>query len=272
MYTNRILRATLLALVISMTSLTATAGSLEEVLAPLANDVSAAPVLHAIDASPSLKQRMETLASTGQLTAIRIVPDSTPPKVRGQAFGGAIDDTSMILTAGLLTALQQNRRTDVITENDVLPDNTVFVLSHLARHLEIRTRQEQFNAHFQELVHDALEKADQSGTEFDPQPLIEFATQGNLRLEAECMISGWNAVVDAAIHTTGKDNTTDEAEVAMMLGPLLFNLRYRDVFNKAMALPQDQRIQLMADGIPMDQRNIDAIVAALMQMQMFDIQ
>lgn len=272
MHTNRILRATLLALVVSLVSLTATAGSLDEVLAPLAKDASAAPVLHAIDASPALKQRMEALASTDQLTAIQIVPDAAAPTVHGQAFGGAIDDTTMVLTTGLLTVLQQNRRTDVITEHDVLPDNTVFVLSHLARHLEIRTRQEQFDAHFQELVHEALENADQSGTEIDKQPLIEYATQGNLKLEAECMISGWNTVVNAAIHTTGKDNSTDEAEVAMMLAPLLINLRYREVFTKAIELPEDQRIQLMANGIPMDQRNIDAIVAALMQMQLFDIQ
>lgn len=272
MHTSRTLCATLLVLVVSLASLTATAGSLDEVLAPLANNTSAVSILRAVDASPALKQRMEVLAGTGQLTAIDIVSDSAPPVVRGQPFAGAIDDTRIVLTTGLLAALEQNRRSDVISEHDVLPDNTVFVLSHLAHHLEIRTRQEQFDEHLQELVHEALEKADQSGTELDQQPLIQYATQGNLELEAECMISGWNAVVNAAIHTTGKDNTTDEAEVAMMLAPLLINLRYREVFTKAMELPQDQRIQLQANGIPMDQRNINAVVAALMQMQLLDIQ
>ena len=272
MNNTRTLFAIVIALACSLSSLSATAGSLEEVLAPLAQDKSAAPILSAIDASPALKHRLEALANSGELTAIVVVPDAQPPVVRGQAFAGATDDTIIILTAGLLTELQQNRRTDVIGKNDVLPDNTVFVLSHLAHHLEIRTRQEQFNAHLQELVHEALAKADQSGAEFDQQPLIEFATQGNLQLEAECMISGWNAVVNAAVHTAGKDNTTDEAEVAVMLAPLLINLRYREVFTKAMELPKDQRIQLMANGIPMDQRNIDAIIAALMQMQLLDIQ
>jgi hypothetical protein len=74
------------------------------------------------------------LAATGALTAIKVVPVSDIPSAKRALFRGVVDGTTIVVSTELLADLQKKRLFDVVFDDDVLPNNTTFVLSHLAYH------------------------------------------------------------------------------------------------------------------------------------------
>lgn len=248
------------------------AASLDSVLAPLNADTAGVQIRSAIDASPMLRKRLQALAKDERLTAIRIVADDNAPVKRDHSFSAATVGSTLVLTRGLLHALSNNRRSDVMDGSEVLPNNTVFVLSHLAHHLESGAEVAAMEARVQSRAKQGLEQAQRDGTTFDGTAIVAEAMQTGLRIEGGAMIQGWNALVDAAAFTAGNGRPMDEGARAMLLGPLLINFRYSDMISRAMDLPEGQRIQLRADGIPLDDRNIGAFVTVLSTSKMLDIE
>ncbi|MEH6420910.1 hypothetical protein [Pseudomonas sp. CGJS7] len=220
----------------------------------------------ALSAAPSLRKQLAQLAASGQLTAIEIVPDDRAPSVRNQNFAGATQDSRIVLTSGLLDALRQNRIDDVVRAEDMLPDNTVFVLAHLGQHLAARKQAELDDAELKSEIEKGMAAAKAASTPFDATAIVGKSIDKAIAREAQAMIVGWNAVVDAGIQANGGKQIN-----AYQMFTLLRNLRYGSLFIKALD-EKPTRLQLLSNGIPVDARNIGAIVDALKQSKLYDIE
>ncbi|MGO1071910.1 hypothetical protein [Lysobacter sp. CA199] len=220
----------------------------------------------ALAAAPSVRKQLAQLAASGELTAIDIVPDDQAPKLRNQTFAGATQDRRIVLTSGLLDALRDNRISDVVQAEDLLPDNTVFVLAHFGHHLARRKQVEHDDAELKREIEKGLAAAKAASTPFDATPIVGASIDKAIAREAEAMIVGWNAVVEAGTQANGGKQIS-----AYQMFTLLRNLRYGSVFIKALDR-KPTTLQLMSDGVPVDERNIGAIVEALKQSKLYDIE
>lgn len=91
-------------------------------------------IKNAINASPALLAQLNDLSSSGNLTAIRVSTPDAIPMIQGIRFGAIREGSQFVFSSILLQELLKNRIHDAGKESDILPDNTVFVLSHLAYH------------------------------------------------------------------------------------------------------------------------------------------
>ena len=212
---------------------------LDAILTDLARDKSpeaSARIVSAIDASPPLTRRIDALAHDGALK--RIVVVDRP--VNG-VFGAAANAETWTFTSSFLTALDKRRYFDVVRADDVLPDQTVFVLAHLAYHL----------------VHPALQA---KGT--TPQAFVA----ARLRDEAGAFVDSWNATVGEAILRNG--HALSNGQIAT----LLLNCRYRFALlgskTNGIAAPH-----LEDDGrITASSANLDQVAATLERSPIVDLQ
>jgi hypothetical protein len=265
-----------LALLLGLAAVPAGATPLDAILASVerqADPAQAAQLRQAVQASPQLRRQLDDLAARGELEAIDVVADTAMPQVNGHAFAAAVQGRHLVLSEGLLRALQRNRRSDVERAGEVMPDNTVFVLAHLAVHLAARERQASFEQHLRERTAAGLEAAGKAGAAtFDGTALAQEALNHSMAIEASGVIAGWNAVADAAQASAGHGQPLQEEDAARLLPALLFNLRYREVFERAMAQPDDQRVRIGAWRIAPDGHNLQSIAQALLDGPMLEIQ
>ena len=220
----------------------------------------------ALEASPQLRKQMAALASSGDLDTIRVVPDAEGPSQGNTRFGGGVDGRTIVLTPGLLARLRDYRG-HRYESGQMLPNGTVFVLAHFARHLAAREQDQAIEARIRERVRAGLEQASAQGTDFDATPVAAEAIEQKLQAEARAMIEGWNAVVDAATQANGGTISAEQ------MFHLLSNLPYGDLFMRAIEPGEGKPgIRLMSNGIPVDETCIAAVAAALSKSRMYDIQ
>jgi hypothetical protein len=165
-------------------------------------------IVDAVTASPALSSRFGELVANGKLTAIDVVearatgrasgPFAGAPPVKGP-FAAALDGSRIILSSQLLSMLRNGRLLDTASADDVLPDQTVFVLAHLAYHLR-----------------EPIAPTPKPGED------VDSFTARRLESEANAYIYAWNTTVDEAVHRRG-----GAALNADQITSLLLNCRYR---------------------------------------------
>lgn len=231
----------ILAFALAVVAHAATNGSpLDAILQKLSSSAStddATRIEQAIHASPALRAQLDALASAGKLKSITVKPGDVAASENGAYFGAAFDANGIVLSEVFLG--EQNRMAyDVRTPNEILPNNTVFVLGHLAYHL----RDTQY-----------VEEAARRAANRDA-----FMTEV-MRNEAGAFIQGWNDVVDAATVTNGNKPLS-----ARQAGDLLINLRYRAAFIKAMNAKAGPKLKFSNDGhIEASDSNLKSMATAL---------
>lgn len=222
---------------------------LDGILQKLSSSAPADDVIRveqAIEASPALRSQLDALASAGKLKSITVEPGDVAVSKNGADFGAAFDASGIVLSEVFLG--QQSRMAfDVRTPNEILPNNTVFVLGHLAYHLR--------DARY-------VEEAARLAANQDA------FTAEVMRNEAGAFIQGWDDVVDAATVANGNKPLSGG-----QAGELLINLRYRSAFIKAMNAKSGQKLVFLNDGrIDASDQNLNAMAAALTNSPMADVE
>lgn len=232
-------------------------------LSQSANPEQFSQISSAITASPTLSEQLNELAASGKITEIRVVPLEAIQTVRGGRFGASLNGTQLVLAANLLAELVKNRLFDVVKPNDVLPNNTTFVIGHLAFHAKTTDEMSKFDSDMKRMIEERSKTAGQH----DFTALFLLSQRTRIENEASAFIQGWNYVVDAATQANGGKALTTE-----QVSSLLINLRYRFAFVKALQI-KDDGVQISNTGmIHMNERNIKAVATALGTSPMADIQ
>lgn len=199
------------------------------------NDV--ARIEGAIHASPELLGQLNALASSDKLKSITVKSGEVAAADNGASFGAAFDAEGILL-AEVFLGEQSRMAYDVRIPNEILPNNTVFVLGHLAYHLR--------DAKYVEQAAHRAANEDAFMTEV-------------MRNEAAAFIQGWNDVVDAATVANGNKPLSGG-----QAGELMINLLYRSAFIKAMNAKAGPKLDFSKGGyIEASDRNLDAMAAAL---------
>jgi hypothetical protein len=214
----------------------------------------------AILASPALAKELSTLADNGLLTTFSI---DTPPSgsARPGTFGAGISGTDWVFKSSFLEEQGTARIYDVVDKDDILPNNMVFALGHLAFHAQ---REEQFKKDEEALKGTSSDAVASDAKRKDFSNPMERWIDLRLRYEAGAFIHGWNYVYDAAV----LENHTNPLS-ANQVGSLLLNLRNRAIFLKAM---NNNRLFSGSGRIEQTATNVDAIVVALHGSKLIDIE
>ena len=206
----------------------------------------------AIASSPALQAQMKALAASGKLTDI-VVGDIADSPPKAWPFSAWIHGTTWVFRSDFIEQHGKNRLFHVVKPDDILPDNLVFALGHLA--YETQTASEQ------------ISPAAASASHISKQQWIA-ARMSN---DASATIQGWNDTVDTAeLENGSKPLSVSQA------GDLLLNLRYRGPLIRAIKAQSDQagKQSLMAnDGnVAMTPVNVAAVAEALSSTPLFDVQ
>lgn len=192
----------------------------------------------AVTASPQLAKQLANLASSGKLTQIVVVPERT----WGKPFNGIVDGSKIVLTTDFVKSQFGGRLFDVVNDDDILPNNLVFCLGHLAYQLGAEA--------------------------IDPRSFgspLEYAMK-RIRKDAGAFIQGWNDVVDAAVASNGGKELTPRQG-----GQLLMNMRYRSVFLQAIL--KEPKLEMLNSGfIEASEGNISSIATALKTSPLADVE
>lgn len=220
------------------------AAGIDDLLANLTANASqeqGAQMSDAIHGAPLLTGQLNELIAAGKLTSIDIVARTAP---KPGPFSSWTAGTKIQLTEDLLPHLLKDHPFDVIRAGDVFPNNTTFVLGHLAYHLSHNPR-------------------DLLGRQLSPDDFI----RARIRNEAEAFIQGWNDTVDAAVKANGSKPLAPQ-----QIASMLMQLRYRFAF--LMALRQaDNKLHISDSGmIESTDANIASIAAVLEKSQLADIE
>lgn len=217
----------------------------------------------AIAASPALTEQLNDLASSRRVTEIRVIPPEAIQQTRGIRFGASFNGTQFVLATNLLVELMKNRAYDAMKLNDVLPNNTTFVIGHLAFHAATSNDMARSDSDIKRMIEERSKTAGQH----DYTDLLLLGQRTRIENEASVFIQGWNYVVDAATQANGGKTLTAE-----QISTILLNLRYRFAFVKALQLKEDG-LQISNTGtVQMNERNTKAVAAALATSPMADIQ
>jgi hypothetical protein len=238
---GRIVRT--LALVLAALPAAAAPPAATALLTVLANFARSVPtdqfeqISAAIGASPQLATRLGDLAQSGALTAIVVAPAPT-----GSPFNATADDARISIAPSLLTALARQRLFDVVQDDDVLPNNTVFVLAHLVHHLE----------------NPAAFRFPAPGGSIDRTTWVD----ARLKAEAAAFLDAWNVTVDEATRRHGAPLS------GRQVASVLLNLRYRFVFTVVR-----QKLKFEPDGsISIDDASIAVVADRLKSSRLSDLE
>jgi hypothetical protein len=218
----------------------------------------------AIDASPVLARQLNELADDGRLRRFAVGdPSDLPPKTG--PFSAWISGTTWAFTPQFVQKQAKTRVYDVVQPGDILPDNMVFALGHLAYKAETMAAVE---ASLQALKAQAsAPRQQQSVLLSQPTNLLLQVRDLHMNNEAGAFIKAWNDTVDAAVHENGGKELTVKQAVTVLL-----NLRYRSVFVKAME-STDHRLTIANNGyVEANQANLAAMVQVLSTSPVYDVQ
>jgi hypothetical protein len=226
----------LLPVVLAASRADAQPASVETALKPVINKLARtassqqfSQIIGAARASPLLAGQLGRLVTQGKLTEIRIVAAKGP-----KPFAAWVGGTVIYFTSDFLVE-QRDYRGPTFPSSNILPNNTVYCLGHLAYHLEAGV----------------------------PDParfsrMDEFVRK-NLEIEAGAYIQGYNDVMDAAMLANGGRPLGERQAL-----PILMNPRYREALAKA---------RLTATGmIDLNAQNIALVIESLRSQRITDLE
>lgn len=208
-------------------------------------------VVEAIESSELLKAQLNQICIAGKLKDIKVLRRSDLPHAKGRSFGGFADGSTIYLSVELMAALLNSRAYDVLQTDEVLPNNTVFVLAHLAHHLVT----------FDDLLAPGR------------YPSRDAYVNARIEDESSALIQAWNATVDDATRRNGKRQLSTQQAMG-----LLMNIRYRSIFLKAMNIgtsagPAEEALKFLPSGaIEASKENMKAFARAIRESNMPDVE
>lgn len=239
--------------------------ALDQVLDQLATQAPAdqvARLREAIGSSPSLRAQMDALAASGQLKHVAIGEAANQVPRQGP-FSAWLHDDTWAFTGDFIGKHGRERLHDVVQPDDILPDNLVFVLGHMA--YEAKTANE---ITAKAAAIQASYKSQASAGNNDATSALKQWVSLRIDNDAAATIQAWDDTVDAAQHTNG-----DKPLSTRQAAGLVMNLRYRSVLIKAMQAAGDDKLAIGNDGrVEMTPANIAAISKALSTSSVLDVQ
>lgn len=194
-------------------------------------------VADAITASPALARQLGDLAQAGRLTGFEI---ATPQRKQSSPFATTIDHGRIVFAGDFLAQVVKKRLYDVVTADQILPNNLVFVLGSFAYQLQ------------------------NPGAQGQPAPsdMASFV-KAHLEKDTRSFIQGWDDVVDAAVKENGSKPLTVQQQ-----GMLVLNLRYRILF---LDKDSQRKIAFSPSGaIDPTGQNVAAVMAIVVRTSLLD--
>lgn len=225
-----------------------------------AGKAEADQIVLAIQSSPELSQQLEALMASGKLADIVVLRSGST--VAGTQFRAAVVGNQIVLTKALLSDLQKDHpHQNLLSGADILvPDNTVFVLGHLAAHALLDADSKtKADAEFNE----SLKNMNTPG--WDATAAIVKAMNAGLTVEAKAFLQGWNDVIDAA--TVAHPNLSPD-----QIEQLLLNFRYRSYFIQGMQHKPDALVMKPNGRFEASDSNVATFIVQLRDSAMADIQ
>lgn len=201
-------------------------------------------IVNAISSSEMLQTELSDLIKTHQFTGFIVLPREQMkdyPKVMW--FSGFTEGKKIILTTELLQEVRNRNWVDLRVEGEMVPNDTVFILSHLLYHIKnpIDARNYQTRNEFIEVVS---------------------------KEEAKAFIMAWNSMLLSA-EKTNKGSPLSIKQFS----PLLLNARYRFVYIGAMKSKTQNKLQFSPRYmIELTDSNIMSIVEKLSSSSLADIE
>jgi len=221
---------------------------------------------NAISASPALTSQLNDLEAKGLLTEFRIDESMVPPG-QGKPFSARLNGSVWVFTPAFVQQQAKVRLYDVVQPGDVLPDNMVFALGHLAFKADTAATMLASEQSLQSQFRASRQTGQGSLSGMTPDTFLRASVQMHLQNDAGAFIQAWNDMLDAAVRQNGGRELSIRQVASTMM-----NLRYRAVFMKAMKSP-DHRLLFASNGyLQPDQVNRDAIAAALATMPVYDLE
>lgn len=218
-------------------------------------------ITRAIVASPALAKQLSSLASNGLITTFSIDTPSSG-SARPSTFGAGISGTDWVFKSSFLEEQGTARIYDVVGNDDILPNNMVFALGHLAFHAQSEEQFKKDEEALKGMTNSGVVPSEAKSKGFS-NPMERWIDL-RLRYEAGAFIQGWNDVYDAAaLENHGNPLSANQ------VGSLMLNLRNRTVFLKTM---KDHKLFSGSGRIEPTAANVDAIVVVLHGSQMIDIE
>lgn len=192
----------------------------------------------AITASSLLQREINAQVASKRLDGIQVVPRASLEKRKADLFGGFVEGSIIVLTKEYLKELRNSRIYDVEYPDDILPNNTVFVLAHLLFHTGNPLDPGRFNT---------------------PWAYSDAA----MKTEAAAFIYAWNATMQVAVAANGNKPLSQQ-----QFGQLLLNTRYRF----ALIGGAGKDFFLPSGYVEMNEKNIQTVVATLSGAQRADLE
>lgn len=231
-----------------------------------ATDVRCGQVINAAKASIRLRGQLEALAAKGIVQRITIVDTQDIPKIRGVAFSAAFAGKTIYIENAMLDQLRKGENAIARNTTSLIPNNLVFVLSHLAYHAEHEQEMRQFEEQRRSEMEEKMRTASKK-IPFDATQMLIDSQAKHLQEEAAAYLYAWNIMLDAA----AEELQTNSLDI-MQVNQLLRNFRYRMYILKAMSV-QPIHIAIGADGhIELNQQNVAAMAEALRTSNVADFQ
>jgi len=219
------------------------------VIAPLLRQVEgtagknyAGQLREAIHSSAQLCLAMKRVTATGLLKGLVVKPRRELTSGLASLFGGYVEDHRIVLATEYLDELKNDRLYDVVMKDDILPNNTEFVIAHLVYHVENPVQPSQFR---------------------NP---IQYGAAA-LDAEARAFIYAWNTTLETA-EVKNKSRPLSASQATQ----LLMNLRYRFALMGAIGDKDYPLTFLPSSKVEPDAANVKAIVNVLRRSHIADLQ
>lgn len=199
-------------------------------------------IADAIASSEVLRQELSKLVAAKRFSGFSISPRAQLTDGRAGFFGAFTQGPKIVCTTEYLRELKKARLFDVVYPDDILPDNTVFVLAHLLYHIS-----------------NPLDPLKYSSPDAFSDAAIE--------IEASAFIQAWNATLQVA-----ERRNDGKPLSARQVGQLLMNARYRFALIGAMRQKVDPLKFLPSGLVEANDMNIKAVAATLKSSRHADLE
>lgn len=230
-----------------------------------ANPAEVAQVEAALSASPKVELRLRDLADRGLLSAMTLVDAEVVNPQQNLAIhphrtvGAAALDGQLLLGRPFLAQLRARQEVASPVDNAILPDNTVYLLSHLAYHLEQQREWQQAGLAYARAYQAAEQAADAQAqiASAHAQLLIAYT-----RHEAGAWLQGWNDTFHAA--KAAHPTLAEDELIPRVLRGLDEYLYAGDILVKVVSGRYRDHLQVSSNGIADTASHRDALALVLM--------
>ncbi|MDR2153649.1 MAG: hypothetical protein LBE78_01285 [Burkholderiaceae bacterium] len=196
----------------------------------------------AISSSEALQRDLNEMAADKQFTGFLILPRTQLTDEKAEFFGGYVQGTKIALATEYLEKLKNNRPFHAAQPDDIPPNNTVFVISHLLYHIK-------------------------NPLDFKKYPSKNEFVEAALKTEALAFIQAWNTMLQVAQRSNdAKPLSTQQ------FGQLLLNTRYRFVLTGAMKQDAHPLKFSQSGSVEANDVNIQAIIETLKKSSHADLE